>query len=221
MRAFFTELKALVDAIEQTLGNPRYVDISQQERAKREKLDLELITYLKIRDNDIVIPAAVKKLLDQGADPNAIVIKDYENALMLACESDNHEVVKILLDAGALSDAIRPRQNGKTALMHAAQHYSWRSVKVLLQRGVEATVVNIWGENALMMATGKYAELTGLTLEEYANMEDRMRRMFILLLDAGIDVNAISKKGETALSKAEFEDQKLAVGVLKEMGAEL
>ncbi len=136
VRAFFADLQALAEAIEQTLGKDRYVGVSPKERARREKLDRELVAYIDDTSEDEMSPAAVKKLIDAGADPGA-VLDDIDTALMLACQNDYHEVVKILLEAGAPVDATK--LYGVTALMDAAENCSVRSVEVLLEHGADAT----------------------------------------------------------------------------------
>ncbi len=210
VRAFFADLQALVEAIEQTLGKDRYVGVSPKERARREKLDRKLLAY--IDEIDKISPAAVKKLIDQGADPGA-VLNDIDTALMLACQNDYHEVVKILLDAGAPMDA--RKLYGVTALMDAAENCSVRSVEVLLKHGAEATTVDENGQNALMYAAGE-----GSPTGRHENLEKQARKMFKLLIDAGIDINAMDDDGETSLSKAEGKDRQLFAKLLKSLGAE-
>ena len=112
-------------------------------------------------------------------------------------------------------DAVNPL--GETALMVAAEYCSPESLELLLDHGADPTAADNYGKNAHMHAVGEDADYDDFE----DDFENRMREMFEMLIDAGIDVNAVSNKGETALSKAEDRGgQELAIEMLKELGAE-
>jgi ankyrin repeat protein len=79
--------------------------------------------------------ALVAELLKAGADPN---VRNHAGATALTWAVDDAEKVKLLLDAGA--DVNASSDFGRTPLMLAsAQTRSAASVKLLLERGAEAT----------------------------------------------------------------------------------
>lgn len=226
VRTFFADLENLVGTIENSLGKSRYINVTPEEKAKREKLDSKMMDYIDDNNEEDLVPAEVKKMLDQGADPNAT--RSDDTVLMLACRNNHPEVVKMLLDAGAPVDATV--QYGETALMVAGENYSMGSVEVLLQGGADGTAVNIYGRNALMHATTganfdnlKSPEINDVDQQE-KHVRKQLRKMITLLKDAGLDLNAMDEEGETAMSRTTSIMRKskrnLIIEVLKELGAE-
>jgi ankyrin repeat protein len=85
-------------------------------------------------------PAAMQKLLELGADPNAVATAG-TTALMLASASGNVAIVTRLLDKGADPNA-KESAHGQTALMFAAAGDRADVVTLLLSRGADANVAS-------------------------------------------------------------------------------
>lgn len=79
-------------------------------------------------------PTLVKQLLDAGADPN---VRNHAGATALTWAVDDVEKVRLLAGAGA--DVNSSSDFGRTPLMLAAQGGWAPTVKLLLERGAEAT----------------------------------------------------------------------------------
>ena len=101
-----------------------------------------------------------------------------ENALGLAAESDKHESMRLLINAGADLNAIEcdVRSNegsgprGGCALQKAAWYKSTESVRVLLDAGADANVRGGYYHTALQAAASRgYSEETKLLLEAGAD----------------------------------------------------
>jgi ankyrin repeat protein len=123
-------------------------------------------------NNDL---AAVKRLLDEGADPNAAnrfgVTPMHEAATV-----GNHEMLEAMLEAGG--DANAAFGEGETVLMTAARAGDAASVKALLAHGGKPDMTESWhGQTALMWAA----------IENHAEVVQ-------LLIDAGAEVDRASTK---------------------------
>lgn len=90
--------------------------------------------------------AAVKQLLKDGANPNAVT-------LSLACINGDPDLIGVLLKAGA--DANAPLTDGTTPLMAAASSGSVAAVRVLLQAGAAIDAKESHGQTALMFAAAR------------------------------------------------------------------
>ncbi|HET7698662.1 MAG TPA: ankyrin repeat domain-containing protein [Vicinamibacterales bacterium] len=84
--------------------------------------------------------ALVKQLLDAGADPN---LRNHAGATALTWAVDDAEKVRLLANAGA--DVDSTSDFGRTPLMLAAQAGAAPVVKLLLERGAEATPAALTG----------------------------------------------------------------------------
>jgi ankyrin repeat protein len=160
--------------------------------------------------------ALVQRLLAKGADPNAALksappkisldpgatlnFGKGATALMRAARTNDHEVMRLLIDAGADPNATLP--DGTTPLMIAAgqglgglrgegpririptEAGAVRAVSLLLDRGVAVNATNANGATAL------HAAVT------------RGDAVVKLLIDRGADVNARNKAGYTPLDVA-------------------
>lgn len=93
--------------------------------------------------------AAVKRQLDDGADPNALT-KWGEFALLGAATNRHPEVVRLLLERGA--DLKLRDGQGQTALFMAAYQRDAATVKLLIGAGAEPDATTSAGETALLRA---------------------------------------------------------------------
>jgi ankyrin repeat protein len=173
--------------------------------------------------------AAVKLLLEKGADPKA---KDARGitALNAAADANDLETMKLLIAKGAEAD--HQDESGNTPLQSAATNCNYDAAKMLLAKGANVNAANRSGGEVkfgkiqlikltpLMLASSYCsAELVKLLLDAKADVNARDIRemtplMFAvssesqsplvvkLLIKAGADVNAKSKVGESALDWA-------------------
>ena len=123
--------------------------------------------------------AAVRKLLDAGADMEAKV-QYYGTALTAASSSGRIEVVRLLLDRGA--DIEATYEFGETALMVAAQTVKPGVVRLLAERGANLEAKDRDGATAL------------INVSRQGSFE-----MVSLLVELGADVLATRRDGCTAL----------------------
>jgi len=152
----------------------------------------------------------VKRLLDEGADVNALY--DEANALYLASLQGYSDIAKLLLDKGADVDI---RVNTETPLMRASWEGNTDIVKLLLDQDAVVNVKDDGGGTALISASfqghtdivklllGKGADVNvknndGWTALIFASMQAHAD-IVKLLLDKGVDVNAKDSNGMTAL----------------------
>jgi ankyrin repeat protein len=94
---------------------------------------------------------AVRKLLNQGVDPNAAMDKSGVTALMQAAMTGDTDIVKLLLNKGANVNA-RAAQLGTTALMNAAAFGDVEMVRLLIDKGADINTKDTEGLTALSQA---------------------------------------------------------------------
>lgn len=103
-------------------------------------------------------PEAVAELLRHGADANAVATNGSKLAVInSAAASRNHEVVKLVLAAGANPNA--QQHGGFTALHAAAQHSDAEMIRALLAAGADPSVHTDDGKTAAEMAGPDVAPL--------------------------------------------------------------
>ena len=142
--------------------------------------------------NDI---AEVKRLLDGGANPNAM--SDFNwTAFIFAVLQGNAEIVKMMLSVGANPNAAD--DDGRTALMYATQHGHAEVAKMLLAAGANPNAADDDGRTVLMYAA------------QHAHTE-----VAKMLLSSGANPNASSNNGETVLMMAERLERTETIAVLQ------
>jgi hypothetical protein len=187
--------------------------------------------FVKAAFNDDL--AAVKELIASGVDVN---VKDEaidSTALMQAVSHGNHEMVRLLLSAGARVNA--KNSDGMTALMMSSNKTSPDIMWTLISAGAKVNRRNEQGFSALMGAVwldspavlqalidagakvnarddeGKTALMHAAELGNLENVK--------ALLRAGADVNGKDKDDETALSLARDSEHPEVVKLLEDYGA--
>ena len=155
--------------------------------------------------------AAVKLLLDSGADPNVLNRRPSSPPMTEAELSAQREISAACIAEIAAGGIPEETTDGcsmwsgrsETVLMQAAQKDSLHVAALLLENGADINATDDDGETALMKAAamGK----TGIAT---------------LLLDCGADVNATSDRGYTALACAENNDHPEMAQLLVDYGAE-
>jgi ankyrin repeat protein len=139
----------------------------------------------------------IKKLLDQGANPNARAIDSTETRTIFT--------MQWLYEDGA-TPFLRAAQSGDIALM-----------RLLLERGADPKIATRNGDTALMVAAG-IGWVEGVTFETSEKDNVEAVRM---CLDLGIDVNAADRDGRTALHGAAHKGRNAVVQLLVDHGAKL
>ena len=177
----------------------------------------------------------IQAIIKHGADLNAVNNKG-QTALWFACEDGQEGFVKVLLDAGADPNIT---DNGKDSSLHSAVngYCSLDTVKEIIDHGAPVDVVNDIGETPLLLACSTAQEATvKLLLEEKANPNianvdgdtslhsaiaaDCSKKLLQEIIDHGGEVNALNKRGRTALLFGCAYRQMDAVNVLLEAGAD-
>jgi len=189
-------------------------------------------------------------LLEQGADPN-IVDKAGMAALYAAVDMSSlgevyglpprkvndkltaTELISRLIAKGAVVDArlksAALQRNhtpgepllgaGTTPLMRAARNGDHAAVRILLAAGADPKLTQPNGTNALIMAAGVGRGL-GVFAKDVGT-EAELRETASLLIDRGVDVNATTNDGTTALHLAAQAGMDSVVVLLVEHGARL
>eukprot|EP00968_Pinguiococcus_pyrenoidosus_P010211 scaffold803_cov310-Pinguiococcus_pyrenoidosus.AAC.124 len=138
----------------------------------------------------------VAVLLERGAEANKANDSGH-TALHFAADKDEN-VVALLLDSGA--DVNKVSRDGWTPLRYAAVRGHARAATLLLDRGAKLDEAGI----------------AGIPLLNHVVYYPQVAR---LLLDRGVDVNAIDGNGDTALCCAAREGCKATVELLLDRGA--
>lgn len=172
-----------------TIRKPASTDSSQLN--KYQKVLGFAIQHHKGRHHELV-----RRLLDRGADADAVVIEHryrpsrmLETPLLLAIEMKKPSLVSLLVERGA--DLNRPARRGvkRTPLQAACEIGSYKMVELLLQRGANVN--------------HKAAERDGRTALQMASKTGSLR-IVKLLLDNGADPHMAKSKvgGRTAFEAA-------------------
>lgn len=204
--------------------------------------DRKLINAAKAGDD-----AQVKQLLAQGANPNASVAvrgTGTVTPLTSALAASHESTARLLLDANAKADQPGDFVNRGFAekdvmpLQLAARNGMLEIVKLLISKGANVNAVSSLGNSALM--TGevgiiKYLLAQGANpnlknndgdtplifligyLKTYS--EDEVDEGVKALLEKGAEVNAVNKKGESALSRTDTIGSEKTSEMLKKAGA--
>ncbi|KAJ5677657.1 uncharacterized protein N7477_003290 [Penicillium maclennaniae] len=136
-------------------------------------------------------PAVVKWACDVGADVNRCDNLD-ETPLFWALQSPVHSskatTVRVLLDQGA--DVNHTNMLGETPLMFAASTWSIESARLLIKRGANVHCKDTEGKTPLHW----------VTTANSPSLTDDPRKLIELFISSGVDVNARTPAGFTALS---------------------
>jgi ankyrin repeat protein len=165
--------------------------------------------------------AEVRRLLDEGADPN--LPNEYgASPMSLAAEVANTEILNRLLEAGA--DADSPNQDGQTALMAVARTGDVAAAKALLEHGATVDArESFGGQTALMWASARrHPEMIGLLLEHGASIDARSTpREYQRHVTAEGRPKSLDSGGFTSLLYSARENCIACVDVLLKHGADI
>jgi len=160
--------------------------------------------------------AIAGRLLDAGANPNAVLPVQGETVLMTAALAGSVEIVTMLLDRGAAVDA-RTRQSGQTALMWAVSENHHQIVGRLVERGADVHARSASGFTPMLFAAQQgNIEIARMLMAAGSGVNaDRdgpaplmvavgsaQIPFALFLLEQGADANASNRDGETALHAA-------------------
>jgi ankyrin repeat protein len=152
-------------------------------------------------DNELSSLDVVKALLAKGADVNV--------------QLKQQQPYRTKLDRG--DDTMLT--TGTTPLLRAAKAGDTAAMKLLIEKGADAKLPTRAGINPLMAAAGlgtKEEDTTGRRKTQAEAIE-----AIQLCLNAGVDVNAVDSRGQTALHGAAFQGFDQVVQFLAEHGAKL
>lgn len=127
--------------------------------------------------------AGVESALQKGGKPNYFHNpQEQKNSLHISCENGYHEIVKLLIEHGAVLEALSGVSQA-TPMVFAAQSGSPETVQVLVDAGARVNAANCYGNTPLHEAA-----------------HDGNGDIVDILLKAGADVNAKNHKGSCPLS---------------------
>jgi ankyrin repeat protein len=179
---------------------------------------------------------AVNLMLDNGADPNIadwrgytpllLVVRDSHYGMDLANKDRIVAIVKSLLAHGA-NPNFRLKQakaittndvslDGATALLLASEVNNTEAVRVLLDAGADPRITTEQGMTPLIMASGGGTDIQRARApEERAKAIDTVK----LLVEHGVDINAVGQYGWTALHQASYQGLTDVIEFLVSKGA--
>src|SRR6516164_5885141 len=162
--------------------------------------------------------AMIERLIKAGADPNASLSKFGDTALMFTARTGKTDAIKVLLDHGAQVNAVET-WGGTTPLMWAVSERHLAAVKLLVANGADVNAKSWFVGSAhgrgFEGATPEppdpkqaVEELAGgwMTPLMFAAREGDLE-IGKLLVDAGVNMNAIAGDGKDALGMAIFNGQ--------------
>jgi ankyrin repeat protein len=136
----------------------------------------------------------VRLLIQAGAGSKSNDEKG--KALLMSAASGKFDVVKLLLSVGANPDYVDP--DGRTVLMFAAGAGVPEVVTELLRLNPDVMAKDSEGETALMYVSRTHTF-------ENQQTERKRAKITAMLIDAGADVNARDKRGDSAVMDEYFD----------------
>ena len=157
--------------------------------------------------------------------------------LIIAAQKGHHEIVRILLDAGA-NPNLTNCASGQTALISSVIRQHEKIVKLLLEHGADPNLTDNKNQSALIWAASKkHFNIVELLLKYKANPEIKENKygqtaliisaikqhenIVKLLLEHGADPNTHTKDGANSLSQAVLKNNIAIVRELLEAGADV
>lgn len=147
--------------------------------------------------------AAMRRLLEQGADANAADERGRSILFFAAGSRNGTAATRLLLTHHVDVNAVT-RKYGFTPLINAIRSAQWEAARLLLENGADADAAA--GDALIGVITGEFDE------DEKANMVH-------LLLKRGVRHSPVDFKGRTALWWAEWFDLSKVIELLVAAGA--
>ncbi len=180
--------------------------------------------------------ATIRLLLVAGADPNGdafdAMVGQHVTLLGMSASLGQLESANLLLSHGARIDA--QGEDGLTAA-HRAQYGHLEMLKMLVRRGASLGLVDAEGKTILLRAAGQDPEMLAFLLGQHdvdTNWRDKLGRNVLMqailannvpgatALLGRVDINARTRKGETALHFAASLGHMALVEALVQAGAD-
>jgi ankyrin repeat protein len=161
-----------------------------------------------VRTPDLDHPEFIKRLIARGANVNVRVCGAASTPTQ--CRGDNTETRTIFTMQWV-------REDGATPFWRASQSGDVALMKLLLEHGADPRIATAHSVTALAAASG-IGWVEGVTYEWSASESLEAVKM---PLDLGIDPNAVSDEGRTALQGAAHKGRNEVVQVLVDHGAKL
>ena len=153
----------------------------------------------------------IRSAIANGIDINTFS-EEGKTALHIAAEGGNIEMIRFLIEANANCE-IRDEVFGWTPLMTAAHHNLPEVIAALLEGGADVNAVE---EDGIMESSGSTALLIAIASKKYYF---QALKAVNLLIEAGADIEAENKSGETPILIAKKIEAKKIVEILKKAGA--
>ena len=174
----------------------------------------------------------IRRLLQAGADPNALLTATGDTALMMAARTGTADAVSLLIEAGARVNAVES-WGGTTPLMWAVSQGQADAARLLIGAGADVNVRSHYvaaangrgfeGRTPIGSRTETRSEdfasgwLTPLMLAAREGHVTLAR----MLIGAGANVNAVAGDGKTALALAIFNGNYEVASHLVDSGADV
>lgn len=142
-----------------------------------------------------------RKLLEQGADPNGR--KDKRPLLVTACEAENFELIRLLVEHGANVNLRRKEGNYwcDTPLITSVQFRNIPIARYLIQHGADVNIADDRGQTPLMYANETI---------HYVGPPTAIQLMGLLIKN-GANVNAVCPGEGTVLDRAMANEKELGL----------
>ncbi|KAI0418482.1 ankyrin repeat-containing domain protein [Xylaria grammica] len=175
------------------------------------------------------LPTVGELLLDRGADPN--ILGDFSRvALHMAARGDSIDLVKRLLDKGAVVD--HPMEGQLYIPLHYACYRGYADAAKVLANYGSLDLKDCWDHIALSAACSEGHLQVVKTILGYYDKKDYIeglitaarfghRDVMVYLLDMGCHVNATNVDGKTALAVAALSNRTRVAQLLLLRGANL
>ena len=208
-------------AIELTRADRFRAAVIQGDVQEAQVLLLEEVTLIeqpKLLIDAVYSPAAIKLLLDLGADPNATDGPGGRVALHEAAWDSREEVIELLLDAGASCD-IREGVHQATPIGFANHAGHFKTRDRLLDVSRDVFELSYYGRaDQLAFLLGEVPSLAVEALNGRTPLHglgEVSERVVELLFEHGADVNGLSVDGDTPLDCALASGNQTAAAVLR------
>jgi len=178
--------------------------------------------------------AALKLLVEKGADWHKAT-DGKENPITLAANKKNWDIVFYLIELGEDVN-YRETNNGRTALLSAAQHGNVNVIKKLMDLGADKTVIDKERFTTLMLAAkhcrpdalqfliNDGGNISGLLsiVAQFQGMGANLgpiKRTISVLVKNGADINEKNGDGDTPLHTASYYRNDEMIQILRSNGA--
>ena len=195
--------------------------LRRQEKLTQQEKDLALMSAALTGNID-----GVRLLIDSGANVKA-VDGNYDDAMSLAAANNHTEVIRVLLDCGALPN--EPNVHHYTPLVHACEQENMDLVKLLLRhinfKGCDKSIITRCDDaNPDIPAVCHYSnELKPFPWHTSLMTAVRVKNVELvkILLEANVPLNEADFRGETAVHHAMRDYEPVIMDLLLEANADV